>query len=99
MRISGHVRSTFNPDGVVLMDIQGGNIFNLNPSGSVIWQQIAKGSPIDEIAQIVSKRFDISFEQALKDVKELIEQLRTHNLICTCESQDRESRSKGRFGF
>jgi len=88
MRISENIRTSFNQDGAVLMDIQGGSMLTLNPIGSIIWQQLSDGRSPEQIAEHLALEFGISREQTLTDVNEFVEQLQAQHLIEPSERQD-----------
>ena len=88
MRISEKIRTSFNQDGAVLMDIQGGSMLTLNPIGSIIWQQLSDGRSPEQIAEHLALEFGISREQTLTDVNEFVEQLQAQHLIEPSERQD-----------
>ena len=81
MKISEHVRTTPTQDGAVLMNIKGGSMLTLNPTGSIIWQQISEGRTATQIAVRLASEFGISEEQACADVNDFVEQLRAQQLI------------------
>ena len=81
MMVSKDVRTTFTPDGAVLMDIRGGHMITLNPVGSIIWQQLSDGRSAEEIAEHLSSRFSVPREQTLADVNEFFEKLQAQHLI------------------
>ena len=58
------------------MNIKGGQMLTLNPTGSIIWQQLADGASPEQIADRLSSEFGIPREQALADVNEFLEQAR-----------------------
>ncbi len=86
MKISEHVRTTITQDGAVLMNIKGGSMLTLNPSGSIIWQQLNDGRSPEQITAHLASEFGISREQASADVNEFLEQLEAQHLIESAES-------------
>src|SRR5260370_42571645 len=88
MKISEHVRTTITQDGAVLMNIRGGQMITLNPTGSIIWQQLAEGRSPEQIAERLASEFGIPREQASADVREFLEQLEAQHLIEPSESAD-----------
>jgi len=88
MRISENIRTSFNQDGAVLMDIQGGSMLTLNPIGSIIWQQLSDGRSPEQIAEHLASEFGITREHALTDVSEFVQQLEAQHLIRPSESGD-----------
>jgi Coenzyme PQQ synthesis protein D (PqqD) len=81
MRLSPNIRTSFNQDGAVLMDIQGGSMLTLNPIGSIIWRQLGEGRSPEQIAGDIGSEFGIPPEQVLVDVNEFLEQLKAQHLI------------------
>jgi len=96
MRVSEKVRSMFNPDGAVLMDIEGGQMFNLNVVGSIIWRRLSEGDSPEQIARNLASEFNIPYEQAFTDVNELLQQLVAQHLVLTSlpENDQRQSAPK-----
>lgn len=86
MKVSEDVRTTITPDGAVLMNIKGGHMITLNPTGAIIWQQLSEGRLPEQIAKHLSSEFGIPEEQALADVNEFLEQLEAQHLIGPSES-------------
>ena len=86
MKISEHIRTTITQDGAVLMNIKGGSMLTLNPSGSIIWQQLSDGRSPEQITSHLASEFGISREQASADVNEFLEQLEAQHLIESAES-------------
>jgi hypothetical protein len=87
VRISENIRTSFNQDGAVLMDIQGGSMLTLNPIGSIIWQQLSDGRSPELIAEHLASEFGIARERALSDVKDFVQQLEGHHLIQQSDSE------------
>jgi len=78
---SQSVRGTENQDGGVLLDIQQGQCFSMNPIAALIWKQLGQGCDPIKIAQGLARTFDISLDQASTDVQELIQRLTQLNLL------------------
>src|SRR5712691_3892144 len=87
MRISENIRTSFNQDGAVLMDIQGRSMLTLNPIGSIIWQQLSDGRSQEQIAAHLASEFGITREHAFTDVSEFVQQLEAQHLIRPSESE------------
>lgn len=81
--VSAGVRSTRNEDGGIVLDIDRGQMFRLNPVGALILESLAKGSAETEIAKEVSRLYSISQETAAADVREFLESLELHKLVHT----------------
>ena len=67
---SSSVRETNNSDGAVLLDIQQGICFSLNPVGAKIWTLIKQRKSTDDIVASLVKDFDVPEEQIRSDVAE-----------------------------
>jgi hypothetical protein len=85
--VSTGVRSTRNGDGGIVLDINHGQMFRLNPVGALILEFLAKGSAEREIAKEISRLYSISEEIAAVDVREFLESLEQHRLV---HAQQRE---------
>jgi len=80
-RVSEGVRSTHGQDGAVVLDVQQGQMFNLNRVGSRILELLESGSAESDIVNVISHEFNNSREVVEKDVHEFIESLRKHKLV------------------
>jgi hypothetical protein len=79
--ISEGVRSTHGQDGAIVLDVQQGQMFNLNQVGSRILELLESGSAESVIVNVISHEFNNSREVVEKDVHEFIESLRKHKLV------------------
>jgi hypothetical protein len=86
------MRNTPRPDpGVVTTPVPGGETillhlgtrqyFSLNQTGTLLWKLIEGSTPLAGLSQALFDRFEITPEAAGESVRELIETLRSHNLI------------------
>jgi len=57
IKVAKGVRETVNQDGAVLLDIEQGLCFSLNPVGTRIWEMIKDGRSVDEIADALEEEF------------------------------------------
>jgi len=80
--IAPGVRETSSQDGAVLLDIEQGICFSLNPVGLRIWELLKKRCSIDQIADALGQEFSVSRAQLLSDAREFIEALEAKHLIC-----------------
>ena len=79
--VSTGVRSARNEDGGIVLDIDHGQMFRLNPVGALILESLANGSSEIEIAKEIAQRYSISEEVATADVREFLESLEEHQLV------------------
>lgn len=80
-RVSDGVRSTHGQDGAIVLDIQQGQMFNLNIVGSKILELLEHGSTESEIVSAISREFSARHEDVENDVHEFMECLKRHGLI------------------
>jgi len=80
-RLSDALRATHSQEGAILLDIQRGRMFNLNPVGSRILELLKTGSAESAIADEISREFEVAREIADQDTHEFIHALKEHRLI------------------
>jgi len=81
MVIAPGVRETASEDGAVLLDIEQGICFSLNPVGLKIWELLKTHHSVDEIADELAQDFPVSRSQLLSDVVEFLQALEAKRLI------------------
>ena len=79
--VSAAVRSIYNEDGGILLDIVHGQMFRLNPIGVLILKLIAAGLEEAEIAKEVAGRCNVKQETVEADVSEFLTLLLQRNLL------------------
>lgn len=82
---SSSVRETTNSDGAVLLDIQQGICFSLNPVGAKIWALIKERKSTDDIIASLVKDFEVPEEQIRSDVTEFAALLKQNGLLLSAE--------------
>ncbi len=80
-RVSDGVRSTHGQDGAIVLDVQQGQMFNLNLVGSKILELLEGGATEPDIVNVISRDFNASREIVENDVREFIESLEKHKLV------------------
>jgi hypothetical protein len=80
-RVSDGVRSTHGQDGAIVLDVQQGQMFNLNHVGSRILELLESGSAEPDIVNVICHEFKASPEEVKDDVREFIEALGKHKLV------------------
>jgi hypothetical protein len=66
---------------VVLLNLETGTYFGLDPIGAEVWQMLSKGKSMAEIQAAMLTEFSVESATLEKDLAALIEQLREHQLI------------------
>jgi hypothetical protein len=63
-------------DGVegVLVDLNVKQYYQLNETASLIWRELAKGQPIDDIAREMTELYDVTLERARSSVETAVGQ-------------------------
>lgn len=80
-KVSEAVRSTHGQDGAIVLDVQQGQMFNLNLVGSRILELVECGSSESEIVGTVSREFNADAEVVKSDVREFLETLKAYKLV------------------
>jgi len=65
----------------VILDLEEGVYYGLNPVGARIWEQIQEPARIGEVATAIAEEYDVSYEQCFDDVVSLLRDLEKENLI------------------
>ena len=81
VRLSGHVRSTHNQDGAVVLDIRHGQIFGLNLVGSRMLELLKGGCSEEQISDQISRDFSVPREMVETDLREFFAHLEKHHLL------------------
>jgi hypothetical protein len=79
--IAPGVRETASEDGAVLLDIEQGICFSLNPVGLRIWELLKERCSIDQIADALGQEFAVPRSQLLSDASEFVRALEAQHLI------------------
>jgi hypothetical protein len=79
--IATGVREAASEDGAVLLDIEQGICFSLNPVGLKIWELLKKRCSLDQIADALAQEFSVPRVQLLSDTNEFIGALEAKHLI------------------
>jgi hypothetical protein len=81
IKIAKGVRETVNQDGAVLLDIEQGLWFSLNPVGAKIWEMVKDGHSVDEIADTLEKEFRMPRTQVVADISDFLKELEKMKLV------------------
>jgi coenzyme PQQ synthesis protein D (PqqD) len=81
-RRSPAVEETHVRDRVVLYQKESGNAIVLNPTATILWEQLRSDADLNRLIQELSSRFaDIDREQIAEDVRVCLGELTTERLI------------------
>jgi Coenzyme PQQ synthesis protein D (PqqD) len=65
----------------VLLDIESGEYFALNPVGSRIWELSDGTRSTGEIVSVICGEFDVAEDIAMADVREILDELEKEKLV------------------
>ena len=76
-----HQTSTEVEGESVILDLEDGIYYGLNPMGARIWSEIQEPTAVEEIIVAITAEYDVNSEQCRRDVISLLQDLRENNLI------------------
>jgi hypothetical protein len=68
---------------VVLLEFGKGEYFGLDAIGADVWRRLEAGDDLGTVADHIVQRYEVSREEALRDIVDLVAQLRSHALLST----------------
>lgn len=68
-------------DEVVMIDLDLGNYYGLDPIAADIWEQLALPVRVCDLCAALRRRYAVDEEQCLRDVLALLEQLKRDGLV------------------
>lgn len=68
-------------DELIMMDLEQGKYFSLNPVATRIWDLLVEPATIEELCSVLTDEFDVSEEQCRVEVSEYLEQMTRLGLI------------------
>lgn len=80
-RVSDTVRCTHGPDGAIVLDLQQGEMFSVNPVGSRILELLNAGYTEPAIVDEIAQAFAVKRETAEQDSHEFIQTLKTRGIV------------------
>ena len=81
LTISRSVRLTKSQDGGILLDVEQGQIFRLNPVGTRILELLEEGHDGPSLTHALSSELDVPEQVVREDVRDFLSQLRERRLI------------------
>jgi hypothetical protein len=67
--------------GIVLLDGDSGEYYDLNPTGALVLRTLLTGATAGEAAQALTEEYAVGLDDATRDVQELLAHLRTERLV------------------
>ncbi|WP_263784457.1 PqqD family protein [Salinibacter grassmerensis] len=65
----------------VILDLEEGIYYGLNPVGARVWDQVQEPATVEEIVAAITAEYDVDSERCLKDVLSLLRDLKEDDLI------------------
>ncbi|GGM41443.1 hypothetical protein GCM10012275_10560 [Longimycelium tulufanense] len=81
MKLVDDVVITETDYGYVLLNVVEGTYFNVNPTGTVVLRALLEGGAAAEAADRLTQEFDVTPEEAARDVADLIAEFRRERLL------------------
>jgi len=79
--IAPSVRETASEDGAVLLDVEQGICFSLNPVGSKIWKMLGQQLSLEQMTDSLEQEFHAPRPELVVDICDFVRKLETKNLI------------------
>jgi hypothetical protein len=76
-----HVVARTVGNETVILDLESGTYFGLNPVGARIWQLIGTGHSVSGICEVMVEEYEVSREVLEHDVLSLAQELVARNLV------------------
>ena len=68
-------------DQLVMMDIEKGKYFSMNPVASKVWELLEEPSSVNELCDKLLNEFEVSKEQCFNEVLELLGKMKELDLL------------------
>lgn len=81
LAVPAPVMSRLVGDETVLLDLESGMYFGLEGVGKRIWDSVADGKSLGEIAAIIASEFEVDESRALADLKDFAADLVERGLL------------------
>jgi len=79
--IRNRLRTVETPDGSVVLNVEDGKMFRLNPIGMRILSLLDQGVPTDRISEEISREFGVDLETVREDVRNFFMSLNDSGLV------------------
>ncbi len=65
----------------VLLNLENGHYYSLNPVGSDFWKQITEDNSLSRCIKLLMSKYDVEQDQLETDLQALIQQLKTAGIL------------------
>jgi Coenzyme PQQ synthesis protein D (PqqD) len=87
LTISSSVRLTKSQDGGILLDVEQGEIFRLNPVGTRIIELLKEGHDRRSLTRVLTSEFGVPEQVVREDVCDFLSQLRERRLVAGLDAE------------
>ena len=77
------ISTQLEDDETVLLSLETQHYYSLNETGSRVWELLAEGHTVGEIAEAITREWDTDHDEALAYVQSFLEELREEGLVET----------------
>jgi len=75
-------------DETILINLKNGNYYNIENSGTVLWDIIEKGGDVNDSCDLIAKKFKLAPEKIKNDIEIFISNLLMENLLVPLNEKD-----------
>lgn len=68
-------------DETVILNLESGTYYGLDPVGTRMWQLLGEGKSLGEVCDVMLEEYDVAREQLEQDLLKLAGELAEHRLI------------------
>lgn len=79
--VAAHQTSAEVDGESVILDLEEGIYYGLNPVGARIWSEIQEPTAVEEVTAAITAEYDVDSEQCREDVISLLQDLHENDLI------------------
>jgi Coenzyme PQQ synthesis protein D (PqqD) len=80
-RLRSGVFEAETENGIVLLDGDSGQYYDLNASGAIVLRTLLSGGTAGQAAQALTEEYDVGMAEATRDVEDLLVHLRTTRMV------------------
>jgi hypothetical protein len=74
---------------IVLLNLQSGVYYGLDPVGSRMWQLLMEQRPLDDVCSVMLEEYDVAAEVLRADLSRLVDELSSKGLVTVHSGSDR----------
>ena len=80
-KLAENVVSKSVDNELIVLNLEDGTYFMLNPTGAFIWQKFSEGFTIGEVAERIMSKYDVSLDVAKQDTISLTKSFTDNRLL------------------